>query len=202
MRKRSISDQCLVKHNLVYNFKQNLNRAKSEEKLKINKIVTKQGQSKRKQFLNFVKPASLFRFKKDKSKIEHPIILTTINENEAVTVKFPKKKSIVLQAGDFLNADNYPDLNGKLEVLKISMMNNLNRLIERDHSLMDLEKKADSLNCDALNLKMTSNNIKKLKAYKKLRNRIFFCLIVLVIILIFYSAFIFWFNYTRPKSKS
>ncbi|RNA40990.1 hypothetical protein BpHYR1_044513 [Brachionus plicatilis] len=161
MRKRSISDQCLVDRDISFNFRQNIKKSKSEEQLKLFKHgQNNQADSKRKQIINFVKPTSIFRIKKNKNNYQNlPVKLKTVNETggKQKNQLSMKKKSVVLQAAALLQVDNYSELNERIEFLKVSMMNNLNKLLERDVSLMDLERKADNLTADALNLKMTSN---------------------------------------------
>lgn len=73
----------------------------------------------------------------------------------------PRRNSILFQTTTLIDYDNYQDLNAKIDVIKQSMMDNLNKLKERDVSIQDLEQKADYLNQHALNLNMVSTNIKK-----------------------------------------
>lgn len=199
MKKKSISDQCLVARDLknLKGLKYNVNRlskkSRSEEKINIPKSKL--------QFTNFVKPSSLFKFKKIKQKFVNKSIqpipeLVVINENNQRDSKetrpSPKKNSIILQATALVNLDDYSDLNEKIEALKMSMMQNLNKLIERDASLMDLQVRADNLNKDTFELNVTSGRIKKWYKFKKLKNKIILFLFFLVFILV--VCLYFWYE--------
>lgn len=202
MRKRSISDQCLATHNISINF----NRSKSEERLKSCKFAAKnqQNESKRKQIIKFVKPSSIFKIKKNKNNIRIPSFkFTTVNEteNKQKNEQNVKKQSVVLQAAALLQFESYSELNERVESLKISMMNNLNKLLEREVSLMDLERKADNLTTDTLNLKMTSTKVKKIKLYKKFRKKIFVCLLIFVVVIGLYCYFLFFLNLNKTDKN-
>lgn len=211
IKKKSLSDQCLVSSTKEFKSlnaskiknKYFLSKSKSEDKLNLKTNLKPLKETSKKPFGNFIKPSSLFKFKKFKPKFasKQPQIPTIIEINEEfkqsnqnICIQTNKKEntvihvqakpnnqrktSIVLQAAALLNFENYTDMNAKIELIKKSMMDNLNRLIERDASLMDLETKADNLNKDTLNLNMISNKINKLNTKKKLQHRIIFCIVV------------------------
>lgn len=200
MRKRSISDQCLLTRDVNFNFK----RSKSEEKLRSSKLAkNQQNDKKKKQIINFIKPTSIFRIKKNKNNdIIFPVKLTTENETmkRQQNQQNKKKKSVILEAASLLKVENYSELNERIEILKLSMMNNLNKLIERDVSLMDLERKANNLTNDTLNLKMTSVKVKKIKMYKKFRKKILICLLIFIVIFVLYCYFLFFINQNNPDT--
>lgn len=197
MRKRSISDQCLVARDFNFNFK----RSKSEERLRSSKLAkSQQNDKKKKQIINFIKPTSIFKIKKNRNnETNFPVKLITVNETSKRPQNHKKKKSVILEAASLLKVENYSQLNEKIENLKLSMMNSINKLIERDVSLMDLERKANNLTTDTLNLKMTTVKVKKIKMYKKFRKKILICLFVFFLIVVCYCCFLFVINRNLSK---
>ena len=81
----------------------------------------------------------------------------------------------------FVDYENYDDLNTKLDMIKKSVMENLNKLKDRNVSLQDLEMKADYLSQHALNLNMVSTNIKK---QQKAKMRVKYSMAVIVVLFI------------------
>lgn len=181
MRKRSISDQCLVS-DVVKKLRQSqnqsntnecrLSRCKSEDKINNNNnkllhplsganlVALKKGESNR------LFPR-IFKSKKNLSSTRS----SNCSSRSDVGVA-QRKNSLLLQTTAFLEFGSYEELNEKIDMIKQSVVDNLNKLKERDVSLQNLEMKADYLNQQALNLNMLSTNIKRQKRKSSVKFRL------------------------------
>lgn len=168
MKKKSISNECLAlealrKLNQPKLFPET-NRSKSEEKLDSNFLHVPHGKVAVSSSPSSSRVLSrLFKFK-----------------NKSATTAAARKNSILVQTTALLDYDTYDELNVKLDMIKQSVMENLNKLKERDVSLQDLEMKADYLSQHALNLNMVSTNIKKQQKATKMNVK-YIMLVILVV---------------------
>lgn len=185
MKKRSISDQCLVSETLrkLKLGEQNatddwMSRTKSMDKLG-------DGESR---LSGRIKENSrgisrLFRLKpKSKSQLN-----SSSTSSNAV-----KNNESPLFLMDYQNCQ---DLNAKIDMIKQSMIENINKLKDRDISIQDLEQKADYLNQHALSLNMVATNIKKQQKSllrSDVRSRLVGLLIVFFGLSTVYSYFIYF----------
>ena len=162
MKRRSISDQCLASEavkKLRQREQQQLqqqtvsafgsSRAKSD--LDCGSVQALNGRVKE----GHIASRALSRIFRHKNKPSGNELNSKPSKTEA------RRNSILFQTTTLIDYENFQDLNAKIDIIKQSMMDNLNKLKERDVSIQDLEQKADYLNQHALNLNMVSTNIKK-----------------------------------------
>ncbi len=86
--------------------------------------------------------------------------------------------------------------NERLDLVKIEMMNNINKLIERENGLIDLEAKANNLSLNTIDLNQTSNNVNKTLKLKFFNKKMIYILLYLsAIVSAFITIIIFMNNY-------
>lgn len=202
MKKKSISDQCLVKNDLKMLAKsrlqmRRLSKSKSEEKF------LRAKSSRLKAFIDPRRKLDVFKTFKFRSNAQTSQQPTCTNENINKNIQMScvqlggdqRKTSLLFQATACVEYESYQDLNEKLDIIKQSMMNNLNRLIERDVSIQNLEAKADILSKDAFNLQLISNNVKKAEYKNRLKSKFVlscvFSTFLLLFLIVCFKNFIF-----------
>lgn len=196
MKKRSISDQCLVSETLqkLRLREQNatddwMSRTKSMDKLG-------DGESSHQRLSGRIKESSrgisrIFRLKpKSANQLSSSSMSSNAAKNNDVT-----RGSPFFHATSLMDYQNCDDLNAKIDMIKQSMIENINKLKDRDISIQDLEQKADYLNQHALSLNMVSTNIKKQQKSllrSDVRSRLVGLLIVFFGLSTVYSYFIYF----------
>jgi hypothetical protein len=188
-RKRSVSDQGLhsnlFKEIITKRTKSQTDLKPTEPKPanKLKQIIKSALKpTKSKEYLQSLKRTlsqTCIRPKKHKNKpkkadsitiVSNPDLNSCISQNEAsegagepMPVGNLKNSSIILHAAAFINTYEkiYDNTLEKLDEIKFAMKENINKLIERDVNLNDLEVKAHNLNQNTLNLNLTSNKLKK-----------------------------------------
>ena len=96
----------------------------------------------------------------------------------------------------------YEDSVEKIDTIKKALMQNIEKLIERNANLNDLQDKACNLNLNTLDLQITTNRVKKrtMKSYKNIIMIILVILLILVILAASYSIFEVYYD-RKIKSK-
>lgn len=115
----------------------------------------------------------------------------SIGEPMPIAACKQEKNSIVLQAAAFIN--NYERIYDhtleKLDDIKFVMKENINKLIERDANLNDLELKAHNLNQNTLDLNLTSHKLKQKHTFLALKYRSWAVRISILFIIVFIIIF-------------
>ena len=202
MRKRSISDQCLVS-DVVKKLRQSQNQANTNEcRLSKCKSEDKIINNNNNKLLHPISAANLVAVKKAESNRLFPRIFkskknlsstrsSNCSSRSDVGVA-QRKNSLLLQTTAFLEFGSYEELNEKIDMIKQSVVDNLNKLKERDVSLQNLEMKADYLNQQALNLNMLSTNIKRQKRKSSVKFRLLVGTLLFVSFSTIYSYLIYF----------
>jgi hypothetical protein len=230
MRKKSISDECLALA-ATKCLRLKLNKCKSEldmvvldrknslskEKLSHNSNLNKKMKKKFKNFTKLLFNGSSIKKINDKENIskcdnlvnlrkqsEDVINFNHINRHKD-SVFFTTTTTTVMTQQDF--SDMIVNANERLDSVKIEMMNNINKLIERENGLIDLEAKANNLSLNTIDLNQTSNSVKKTFKMKFFNKKLIY---ILIYLFAFASAFITMFvlmnnyvtsNYDISKNK-
>ena len=209
MRKKSISDECLAIAS-AKNLRLKLNKCKSEldmvvsdrknslskEKISHNSNLNKKMKKKFKNFTKLLFNGSSTKKLNDKENIskcdnlvnlrkqsEDIINYNHVNRHKDSVFYTTSTTTTLMTQQDFSNM--ILNANERLDSVKIEMMNNINKLIERENGLNDLETKANNLSLNTIDLNQTSNNVKKslkIDYYKK-----FIYIVLFLLALVFFS---------------
>jgi hypothetical protein len=214
MRKKSISDECLAIA-AAKNIRSKLSKCKSEldmvvlerknslskEKLNHNSNLNKKMKKKFKNFTKLLFNGSSMKKLNDKdtmSKCDNLVSLRKQSEDginynrinrHKDSVLYTTTTTTVMTQKDF--SDMIVNANERLDSVKIEMMNNINKLIERENDLIDLEAKANNLSLNTIDLNQTSNNVKKSFKIRFNKKIIYILLYLVTFAAAFVSMFVF-----------
>ena len=165
--KISISQKCIQKKN-------------SKSKFVINKFLKKLLSTKRNDLEN-VDLKKLTSSHLTKDDIKNVILSDTETDF---------KKTHAIESAIFDEYDKaYIKSIEKIEAIKREMLHNIEKLIERDANLNNLQEKSCNLNMNVLDLQITTKSVRR-QTFKKKQIKIMMLILVVILIVIFLSFYL------------